>query len=456
MLNKKIVLRDLSHSLKYLSGLFLVPALVGLYFHESPIPFILPFLITFFISKLIHIDEEGEARLREGIVTVTILWLGIILVSALPFILLAKLSFLNALFESASAWTTTGLTDTIPENLPKSLLFWRSFEQWLGGIGVITLAILGLFKAGGALFIAEGHEKIKPNIFNTVKMLCIFYGMFTIFGVILFLLFSNLSLFDAVNHTMTALSTGGLSTKTESIGFYSNLGAEVVSMVMMLIGSISFLMHYRLVFGGLNGIGAFLKDIQNLMLFLIVFMGAAFLFLERSLRVAVFHAVSALSGTGFNLVDLTKWEDYSKLILITLMIFGGAMGSTAGGLKLIRVAVFFKTIYLSIMRTLYPNRVFLNKFGDHTFKNEEILGIFKFIALYVLLLYISAFLLTLNGDKFIDALFMTASAQGNVGLSVTGFDSFTKIILIWNMIIGRLELWGVLMITGLFFWGRSK
>ena len=118
MLNKKIVLRDLSHSLKYLSGLFLVPALVGLYFHESPIPFILPFLITFFISKLIHIDEEGEARLREGIVTVTILWLGIILVSALPFILLAKLSFLNALFESASAWTTTGITHPIPHNFP--------------------------------------------------------------------------------------------------------------------------------------------------------------------------------------------------------------------------------------------------------------------------------------------------------------------------------------------------
>ncbi len=456
MLNKKIILRDLSHILRYVSYLFLVPATVGLYFHENPVPFLFPFLITLFVSKLIHIDEEGEARLREGVVTVTLLWIYIILVSTLPFILLVKLSFLNALFESTSAWTTTGLTDIVPETLPKSILFWRSFEQWLGGIGVITLALLGLFKAGGALFIAEGHEKIRPNIFNTVKMLCIFYSGFTIFGVLLFLSFSNMGLFDAINHTMTALSTGGLSTKTESIGFYKSFGVEAVSMLMMLIGSISFLMHYKLVFGGFNGMKSFLKDVQNIMLFLISFTGAALIFLEQPLRESIFHAISALSGTGFGIADLTGWADYSKLILVVFMIFGGAMGSTAGGLKLIRVAVFFKTIYLSIMKTLYPNRIFLNKLGDRVFKNEEILGVYKFISLYVVLLFISSLLLTLDNHQFIDALFMTASAQGNVGLSVMGLDSFTKIILIWNMIIGRLEMWGVLIITGLLFLGRGK
>lgn len=441
----KVIFRDLGAILKYLSFVFLAPAVVSVIYGEDLSLFIFAglFVVIFLLSralgKFFHSDEE--TKLQESMVTVALIWLTAAIFSSLPFLFFGE-SFLDALFEAMSAWTTTGLSAVNVASLPQSLLFWRSIMQWVGGLGIIALALGGIFRTSSSLYFGEAHEeRIRPNIFNTIKTMWWVYAVYTLLG-ILGLKLAGLNFFEAVNHAMTAMSTGGMSTRAGGIAEFNLPVVEIVLMVLMVLGAVSFLTHYRLFKGK-----KFFKDPQLISLLVLIFIFSGLLLFSTGARAAVFQVVTALTGTGFSTVPLASWSQAPVFLLIVLMIIGGSAGSTAGGLKLIRVLVFFKLIFGKLKKLIKPHLILPQRVGRINFSNQEISNIVTFIGIYFLIFTISIFLLMLTGYSSFEAIFQAASAFGSVGLTVVdNFGTIPKVIMIFDMWVGRLEIWAVLVL----------
>ncbi len=442
----KVVLKSLGTCLKYAGFVFLVPIIVAIIYGEyhSIQYFFIGFLISFILGLTLErafYTEQGT-KFKEGMATVAMIWLVVTLISTIPFVFVENVPFVDALFESMSAWTTTGFSLLDLERTSKSILFWRSLEQWVGGIGIVILALSGLFKTANTLYIIEGHERIKPNVINALKTIWWIYIFYTIVGIFLLFLV-GMPLFDSVNYAMTGIATGGMGVHPESIGLYDSFGIEVVMMLIMVLGAVSFFMHYQLIAGDRKKA---LKDTQTLTLIVLIIVATLLLLPFHSLRAGVFHAVSGITCSGFQVQNLTGWGDYSKSVLIVLMIFGGAAGSTVGALKLNRVLIFFNTISDNIKKLLKPRLIPPMRIGNISYTDEEVQAIFKFIGIYIIFLVFSSFVLMFHGNSAVDSLFQAASAQGNVGLSVIPeLSIISKTVLIFNMWIGRLEIWSVLI-----------
>jgi len=455
-MDTKVILKALGTALKYASFVFLVPIIVAIIYSEFfAIPyFFLGFftaLIFGFILERIFYTERGT-RFKEGMVIVASIWLIMVLISTIPFVFAGGMTFINALFESMSAWTTTGFSMLNLEHSLRSILFWRSFVQWVGGIGIVILALSGLFKTGNTLYIIEGHERVRPNVINAVKTIWWIYIFYTIIGIVLLSVF-GMPLFDSVNHAMTGIATGGMGVYTESIGFYNSQAIEIVMMFIMVLGAISFFMHYQLISGERK---KFFKDMQTITLILLIILATLLLLPFHFLRESIFHAVSAITSSGFSIQNLIGWSDYSKSLLVILMVFGGAAGSTVGGLKLNRVLIFFKSMYDNVKKLLKPRLVPPKRVGNITYTEEIFQAVFKFIGIYLFFLIIGSFILMSQGHPAMDSLFQVASAQGNVGLSVIpNLNVISKLTLIFNMWIGRLEIWAVLVFI-IYILGRGR
>jgi trk system potassium uptake protein TrkH len=363
------------------------------------------------------------------------------------------MAFLDAFFEAMSGWTTTGLTMISDvESMPKSLLFWRSFMQWLGGVGIIVLllTVLSTGRASLRLYQAEARkERIKPRLVSTARLIWWIYTVFTLLGIFLFFI-AGMSEFDAVNHSMTALSTGGFSVKNNSLAAYSSLEIELIGVFLMLLGGINFLVHYRF----LTGEKKFLfKDLQFRAI--IVFLVISTLLITLSsldFRASLFQSVSALTNAGLSTTNVSVLNDFSKSILTTLMIIGGSAGSTSGALKIIRVLIILKVIYWWIKQTLLPEHAVIRKqLGGVDLNQEAVHEATVFSLLYLLILALGALSLMFIGNDGVDSIFETAAAQGNVGLSsgIAGIDlhPLGKIVLIFNMWVGRLEIIPVLVLA---------
>lgn len=452
----KIVIRDLATILRYIGFLFLVPIIVALIYSEYyliHIFFITGALVSlggYVLSKCFESDKV--TTFKHALVTVALIWLIVPAISTIPLLML-KIDFLNAFFETMSAWTGTGLTIiTDVEIMPYALLFWRSFMQWIGGIGIVVAVLAGLFRPGGALFLAEGREeKIKPNIINTIKTIWWVYILYTCIGIALLAL--KMPIFDSFNHAMTAIGTGGMSIKNLNIGYYNSFYVEAVCMLLMLLGGISFLSHYYLLKGKIK---KFLFDVQFKSLIAVLTIASVVLLLSSfiPLRQILFHAVSALTCTGLGTTDIAGWGNIAKSILILLMIIGGSAGSTSGGLKILRVDIFIKSIYWHLRQLLTPDIIIQKKIGERILEDKHITGVLSFILLYIIFLALGTFILIGEGFPVINSFFEVASAQGNVGLStgITQNATFlSKIALIGNMWIGRLEIWAVLTLIGAIF-----
>ncbi|MFC2143792.1 TrkH family potassium uptake protein [Candidatus Aenigmatarchaeota archaeon] len=445
-MDTKVIFSALGTTLKYTSPVFLVPIIVSLLYGEySAISyFFLSFLVILLSGVLLErtFRTKKGAKFKEGMVIVALIWLVVTLISTIPFVMQAGMPFIDALFESMSAWTTTGFSLLNLETTSYSILFWRSFLQWVGGIGIVVLALSGLFRTGNTLYMVEGHERIRPNVVNAVKTIWWIYIFYTILGVILLFLV-GMPLFDSINHTMTAISTGGMGMYSESIGFYNSAAIEGIMIFIMIMGAISFFSHYQLLAGKRK---KFFKDTQTIALILIIIAVTFLLLPFNFLRESLFHVVSAITCSGFQIQNLIGWSDYSKSLLIILMMFGGAAGSTVGALKLNRVIIFFKTMYDNVRKLLRPRLVFPRKIGSITYTEKEFQSVFKFIGIYVFFLVLGSLILMSQGHSAINSLFQVASAQGNVGLSVvTELSIISKITLIFNMWIGRLEIWAILV-----------
>lgn len=455
--NKKRILYASFNSLQYLSLVFWMPVIVALYYSElsSAYLFGLMGIFVFAIANVVKRQNKTKEELdsTDAMIVVGLIWIIASVFGAIPITLMSELNFFDSTFESVSAWTTTGFSIlSNVESLPKALLFFRSLMQWIGGIGIVVAVLAGIFKLGGQrLYFSEAREeRIQPNMLNTIRTIWILYLAFTVLGFILFHL-SGMSVFDSINHSMTAISTGGLSSKNEGIASYSSLPISLVTILIMLLGAISFSLHYDLIKGKVK---KFFSDPQIISLFSVIFIASILSIAFISLPV-IFTIVSALTCTGFSLLDISRQAESFKVLLVVLMIIGGSAGSTAGGIKLMRLWIFVKSISWKVKSTFKPHMVIKRDYGGVNINEDAISNVTQYILLYAIIFVLGSIVISLLGYPFTDSMLEVASAQANVGLS-SGIVSpllspIGKLVLMAHMLIGRLEIFAVLILISSFF-----
>ncbi|MBU7026341.1 MAG: TrkH family potassium uptake protein [Theionarchaea archaeon] len=470
----KIILTELGRILRIFSYVCIAAVAIPLIFKEglgavyllitSGLAYGSSYLLTF-----IHVREEP--RLRHAMIVAALAWVIIPLYSTVPFMAVEGMPFIDSMFESVSGWSGTGLTMVIREDqLSRTIQFWRSLIQWIGGVGVIVLMISILARPGtGAytLYKSEGRtEKIHPSIISTVKTIWLIFLIYTIVGVIL-LRVCGMPLWDSINHSMTGIATGGFSVADNSIGTYNSPLIDYALLPLMTAGAVSFVVHYRMFRVKYK---VFFTDPQNRAYFLISAAGIlyitwvnlnSYIDIPASLRFSCFQFISALTCTGFQTADVHSWSEASKLVLSIAMVIGGAAGSTVGGIKLIRLILLYKGVVWKFRKvTLPPTTITLFKLGPKSLSpeeaNEEVAEAALISFLWIIFLFLGIFILlqTVPAEYTLgDVIFEVASAQGNVGLStgITGpwMGSVGKVMLMFNMWIGRLEIIPVLMLIRL-------
>lgn len=420
--------------------------------------------------------ERRNIKKRDGYIIVTFSWVVMAFSGAIPFVLTGAIpNFTDAFFESISGFTTTGasILDNI-ESLPESILFWRSLTQWIGGLGFIVLVIsilpsLGI--RGMQLFMAEAPgitaDKLKPRIQDTGKRLWFLYIILTAAETIL-LTFGDMSFFDAINHSLTTMSTGGFSTKQGSIAHFNSSYIQYVITIFMFLGGTNFVLLY------LCFKGEFMKLFRNgefqtylgITLFAtalvtsILFFNDALSF-DLAFRESIFQVISILTTTGYASSDFTTWGSSVSLIFFLLMFIGACAGSTAGGIKIVRHLIIAKNSIIEFRRQLHPSAIIPVRINGKAVAHEITRNIMAFVIIYITIFGAASVILTLIGMDSITAMGSVASSLGNVGpgLNATGpaqsyshIPELAKWILSATMVVGRLELFTVLIIFTRYFW----
>jgi trk system potassium uptake protein TrkH len=478
--NLRIVLKDLGSILSVVGLLMLVLIIVSSVFKEFFVLDVL--LLTAFATLGLGLAlryscrNEKEPELKHAMITAALAWLIVPAVSSLLFIFIEGMSPLDSFFEGMSGWTGTGLTMVAhPSSLTHTMQFWRSTMQWVGGVGVIVLMVSILARPGTGAFLlykAEAREKkIRPSVVSTVRIIWWIYLFLTTIGIALFY-FAGMSPWEAINHAMTGIGTGGFSITDSSMAFYNNPMIEVAIIPIMILGAIPFLVHYKLLKGNVK---AFLNDMQCRALFIILLILFLLLFLENyfvsygtlldALRYSSFQIVSGLTCTGFQTTDVHLWSGRALTIVWIAMLIGGGAGSTAGGIKLIRAVIVWKGANWSLTKSFLPKRAIKTiRFGDKFLEEEELNSIGSeanlIIILWILFLLVGVGVLSyivVPGYTLDEVIFEVVSAQSNVGLSTgitnAGLSGVGKVMLILNMWIGRLEIIPVLMLLRAFVKG---
>jgi len=465
---KYITRRDIYIASNYLGKIMqgvgiviLLPIIVALIYKEHIylLGFILPSLLSIGVGTLLgKVNPKcSRVRLKHGMIVSSLAWLWAAFVGALVMYICLDVSFINAFFENMSAWTGSGFTIfKNVEILPNSILFLRSLEQWIGGLGIVVIMIGVLIHSGTAasrLYKSEAREdRIKPSVANTLKKILQIYLIYTIIGIILFII-AGMPIFDAINNTFTSISTGGMSIKNINMGFYQNDIFYVISIIIMIMGATSFLSHYQAI--KTRGKSIF-SDIQFKAMIGVIIITSFLLILTTNIlpMEAVYNIVSAITTTGSNINPsghFTEYNAFIKVIIISLMFVGGAAGSTVGAVKIVRVITLLRGLYKNIINIVSPEgRVITMKLSNKNLKEAQVREASSYISIYLLFIIIGWAVLTFYGYDGINSLFEIVSAQGNVGLStgiITGeMPIGVKIITIFNMWIGRLEIIPILVL----------
>jgi trk system potassium uptake protein TrkH len=421
---------------------------------------------------------ENAISSRDAIAIVAFGWATVGLFGALPFYLSGEFGpLVDSLFESVSGFTTTGASIlTEIESVSKGLLFWRSFIQWLGGMGIIVLsiAILPFIGVGGMqLYKAEVPspvpDKLKPRIRDTAKILWKVYVLITGIEVVL-LIFGGMSFFDAVCHALTTLPTGGFSTKNTSVDYFNSAYIDTVLIIFMLLAGINFSLHYQLLRGKPL---AFWKDSECRfflgMVVVLVFIvslniyGNVYETIGESLRYGAFQIASIVTTTGFATADYEQWPALSQIILFLCMIVGASAGSTGGGVKCLRVMLCFKYCYRELIMLIHPHAVKHIKINKESVPEDVIRSVMGFLALYMVIFAVSALLLAGTGVDFLTAIGAVAASIGNIGPGfgmVGPVENYALIpvmgkwLLIGCMLVGRLEIYTIIILLVPEFWRR--
>lgn len=424
--------------------------------------------VGYLLARFFRPDDSPTVSLNEGMLLIVIAWVLALVVGSIPFLFTTELNFTQAFFESTSAWTTTGLTVVDFDNTPRIVFMYRSILQLIGGAGFAIIVLTALVgPAGSGLSAAEGRDdQLAPNVRQSASIVLRIYLSYIAFGIIAYLVV-GMSLFDAINHAFSAVSTGGFSPHAGSIGHFDNIGVEVVTIVLMLLGSINFLTAYIFFKGKFHPVwkngeirlmGLLL--IGGVIMLLLGTVGTVYSSAGEQLRVAIFEIASAVSTTGFTITSYAEWNDLGILVLVILMLMGGGSGSTAGGIKLFRIYVMLKGLWWEMRRPFLPEHA-VNKAvvwrGDHrSFLNDtQVRHIATFIVMYTIMFFAGTFILVAYEYSVHDSMFEAASTLAGVGLSIGITAPDAPLGVLWfeiiGMFLGRLEFFAVIIgVTKLF------
>lgn len=475
-MTRKFSNRNIYGKLMLLIGLLVAVPLVIVPFYPQDtvhvVSFICPSLfsilaggIVCFVGKKEDSAFEWRSSMQHSSITVLFAWGWGILLGAIPFVISGHLTLVQALFESVSGWTTTGLSVMDVSITPHIFLFHRSFMQFCGGLGfVMMMTMLVQDKQSMTLYNAEGHpDKLMPNLKKTARTICLMYNAFLFTGIVAYVIV-GMSLFDAVNHTMCALSTGGFSTRLNSIGEYNSLSIDIITITLMLIGTTNFAILSLLTRRKWRQVVR-VSEVKFMFLLLLLFVPITAFSLISDLNMSIgegfrrsfFDVSSALSTTGYSSMSYTSWPPLAIGMMILTMLIGGGIGSTAGGIKMSRVYLMFRITLQNIRKRLLPPRnietpYYFRAQGKTKIDSTLAMDTTGFVASYLSLFIIGTLLLTVTAPcSLTEAMFEFASALGTVGLSIgltspsTG--AATLIVEMVGMIFGRLEIFIVFLGT---------
>ena len=480
MTSNKTVFFIIGTLLIILGFFMLIPYGVQILYRENNHSFLSSSFVTILIGVmfvLANLQEKYQLNLKQTFLFSTFAWIAVALFGAIPFILSdLNFSFSDSFFESMSGITTTG--STVITNLdksPKSILLWRAIMQWLGGVGIIVMAItvLPLLKVGGMqLFKIESSdkpEKILPRASQVAFIIISIYLILTLFCAFFYKVL-GMSLFDSIAHAMTTIATGGFSTHNESIGYFKNPNIEIVATIFIISGSIPFISYLKFIKGNKK---IFFQDIQIkglvylfifstfIMFLYLLFNNNSNLLIEK-IRIASFNVVSILSGTGYVTNDFSLWGKFPLIFFLFLMFIGGCAGSTACGIKIFRFQLLFLFINNQIKKIIYPNSVFILKYNNQKISDSYMNSVIIFIFAYLFIFVLTAMLLSITGLDFLSSVSGAATSISNVGPGLgeligpngnfKSIPDVSKWILAFGMLLGRLELFAVLILFFPSFW----
>ena len=464
--------------LQIILGIFmLIPIFVQFFFKEIDSSFFGASIITiifgtlFFLSNL---DHDKKLNLQQAFLLTALSWLSIAIFGSLPLIFSeVNFSFTNAFFESMSGITTTGST-IIPnlEEMPKAILLWRAILQWLGGIGIIVMAItlMPIMNVGGMQLFkisnSDSSEKILPKSKEiALRLIYIYSGLTTLCAISYKIL--GMDTFDSITHSMTTIATGGFSNYNESIGFFNSFPIEISAMIFIILGSLPFIAYIKFLNGNRR---IFFSDIQIRTFLKIILISililSIYLFLDKSselnFRTVLFNVISILTGTGYVNAQFDNWGGFPLIIFIGLMFIGGCAGSTTCGIKIFRFQILYSFVLTQLKKIIYPKGIFVLKYNQSAVDDKFTASVISFIYMYLLIFFTITALLSLTGLDFITSISGAATSISNVGPGLgstigpngnfSSLPDISKWILSFGMILGRLELFAILVLFLPSFW----
>ena len=468
--------------LQVILGISMVfPIIVQIIFGELDSSFISASLITivfgtlFFLSNLEH---DRKINFQQAFLLTALSWISVAIFGSLPFIFSdLNLSITDAFFESMSGITTTGSTIiTDLDSTPKSVLVWRAILQWLGGIGIIVMAItlMPIMNVGGMQLLkvssGDASEKILPKTKEITIRLIIIYVALTLLCTFFYKIF-GMKFFDSFTHSMTTIATGGFSNYNDSIGHFNNFKIEITSMIFIILGSIPFIAYIKYLSGNKK---IFITDVQIKSFIKIIFFSILILFIylvifnksfsEISLRSISFNVISILTGTGYVTTNFDTWGNFPLIYFLILMFIGGCAGSTTCGIKIFRVQILYLFLKNQLKKMIYPRGIFVLKYDNNNVNEKFMASIIAFIYLYIIIFFIIAALLSLTGLDFTTSISGAATSISNVGPGLgkligpngnfSQLPDFSKWVLSLGMLLGRLELFAILVLFFPSFWQK--
>ena len=464
--------------LQIILGIFmLIPVIVQFIYSEIDSSFFGASVVTvifgtlFFLSNL---DHDKKLNLQQAFLLTALSWLSIAIFGSLPFVFSGnEFSFTNAFFESMSGITTTGSTIISNlESMPKGILLWRAILQWLGGIGIIIMAItlMPIMNVGGMQLFKisnnDSSEKILPKSKEIALRLIYIYSGLTALCAISYKIL-GMNIFDSLTHSMTTIATGGFSNYNQSIGFFDSISIEISAMIFIILGSLPFIAYIKFLSGNKK---IFFSDIQiktflKIIIFSIVILS---IYLNLSnldqidLRSIFFNVISVLTGTGYVNAQYDDWGSFPIVLFLGLMFIGGCAGSTTCGIKIFRIQILYSFISNQLKKIIYPKGIFVLKYNQSPVDNKFIASIISFIYMYLVIFFVITALLSLTGLDFITSISGAATSISNVGPGLgnvigpngnfSSLPDVSKWILSLGMILGRLELFAILVLFLPSFW----
>ncbi len=457
------------------------PLAVSLIYRQGDwLAFLISIALLLAVGFGLRLIRQRNANIyaRDGFAIVAVGWLLVSAFGALPFVLSGAIpSVVDALFESVSGFTTTGasiLRDV--EVLPRGVVFWRSFTHWMGGMGVLILmlAVMPSVKAS-TLHIMKAEspgpspEKFVPQIGQVARILYFIYLAMTVLQVVLLLL-GGMPLYDSLIHTFGTAGTGGFSSRNASVAAYGSVYLEMVIAIFMLLFGVNFSLYYSALKGNIKAV---LRDAElrfylgtvavAVLLITVNIINVNHQSLGEAIRYSTFQVSSIITTTGFATTDFTLWPAFSQLVLVLLMFIGASAGSTGGGIKVIRVLLLFKCIKREIIKIIHPRSVYTVRINGRAVSEEILTGVMAFFFIYIAIFAVSTLILLLDIDDFTSAATAVAATIGNIGpgLKMVGpmgnyadFNPLSKSVMTMCMIIGRLEIYPILLLFAPAFWKR--